>query len=251
MARTIAPGKMTRLKPSAWSSGPDRIGVCPPSTMLAISGRGAAERGDDVGELRAGAGRFDEQHVGAGLGVEAGPVDGGGEAFHGDRVGAGDDERGLAGAGIDGGADLPGHLAGCDQPLVGEVAAALGKALVLELDGARARTLEQLHRPLHVERVAVAGVGVDDDGRGDPLAHQAEGLGHFGHGDEADVGPAEARVGDGRAGEIQRLEPRRLGERGGERVVDAGRDDDPVLREALAQSARWGIGLAHHGHIPR
>ena len=50
-------------------------------------------------------------------------------------------------------------------------------------------------------------------------------------------GAAEARVGDGRAGEIERLEPGRLRQRGGERVVDAGGDDDPVLRKALAQSA--------------
>jgi hypothetical protein len=38
-----------------------------------------------------------------------------------------------------------------------------GKALVLELDHRGAGALEAAHRALHVERVAEAGVGIDDD----------------------------------------------------------------------------------------
>ena len=67
---------------------------------------------------------------------------------------------------IDGGLDLAGHLGGRDEALVVQMAAALREALVLELDRARAGALEEPHRALDVERIAVAGVGIDDERRG-------------------------------------------------------------------------------------
>ena len=60
------------------------------------------------------------------------------------------------------GADLAAHLGRRDQRLAVEMAAALGKVLVLELDRVGAGALELAHGALDVERVAVAGVGVDD-----------------------------------------------------------------------------------------
>ena len=88
------------------------------------------------------------------------------------------------------------------------MAAALGKLLVLELDRAGAGALEQPHGALDVERVAVAGVGVDDQMGVDAVADQRDGVDDLAHGDEADVGAAEPRVGDRRAGDIERLEAR-------------------------------------------
>ena len=87
------------------------------------------------------------------------------------------------------------------------MAAALGKILVLELDRVGAGALELADRAHDIERVAVAGVGIDDQVRVDAVADQRQRLGDLGHADEADVGPAEPGVGDGRAGDIERGEP--------------------------------------------
>ena len=110
------------------------------------------------------------------------------------------------GARIDRRLDLAGHLRRCNKRLVVEMAAALGKVLVLDLDGVGAGAFEEPHRSLDIERIAVAGVGVDDEMARDAVADQRDGIGHFGHADEADVRPAEPRIGDGRAGDIERLE---------------------------------------------
>ena len=93
-----------------------------------------------------------------------------------------------------------------NQRLVVEMAAALGKVLVLDLDRVGAGAFEQPHGALDIERVTVAGVGVDDEMGGDAVADQRDGIGDFAHADEADVRPPEPRIGDGRAGNIERLE---------------------------------------------
>ena len=93
---------------------------------------------------------------------------------------------------------LPTISARRDHALVGEMAAALGKGLVLDLDRGGARALEQPDRPLDVQRIAVAGVGVDDDRRRHALADMGERIGDLAHRDEADVGPAEPGIGDAR-----------------------------------------------------
>ena len=64
----------------------------------------------------------------------------------------------------------------------------------------------QAHGALHVEGVAVAGVGVDDERRGDPVADQRHRFHDLVHGDEADIRPPEARIGNPRAGHVERLE---------------------------------------------
>ena len=112
--------------------------------------------------------------------------------------------------------------------------AALGKILVLDLDRVGARALEQAHGALDIERIAVAGVGVDHEMRAHAVADQRDGLDHLVHADQADVGAAEPRIGDGRAGDIERLEAGLLRDQRGERVVDARRDQDRRAREAGA-----------------
>ena len=109
------------------------------------------------------------------------------------------------------------------------MSAALGKHLILELDRRGPGPLEQPHRTLDIERVAVAGVGIDDQRTVDAVAHQRDRLGDLGRGDEPDVGPPEPAIGDGRAGEIQRVEAGRSGDAGAQRVIHARRDDDAAL----------------------
>ena len=111
------------------------------------------------------------------------------------------------------------------------MAAALRIGLILDLERARAGALIGSHGALGIKGVAEAGVGVDDDGQLDAVADEGHRVGHLGGRGEADVRPAEPRVGDGGAREVHRLEARRLGERGGQRIVDAGGDEDGGLGE--------------------
>jgi hypothetical protein len=111
--------------------------------------------------------------------------------------------------------DLADHLMHRHDGLALEMAAPLGERLVLELDRGRSRPLERPHCPFHVEGVAVTGVGVNNNGRLDAFANLGEHVGDFARRHKADVGAAEPRVGDGRAGEIERLEAGGSSERGG------------------------------------
>ncbi len=199
----------------------------------------------DAGEVVAAARRLDEQHVGAGLAVHLHALDGAVEAFDRDGVGARHDQGLARVAGIHRGADFSAHLGGRDQRLAVEMAAALGKVLVLELDRGGAGALELAHGAHDVERIAVAGVGIDHEMRIDAVADQRQRLRHLGHGDEADVGPAEPGVGDRGAGDIERREARLRGDQRGERIVHAGRHDDGLAGKTGAE--RFGVS---HGHIP-
>ena len=182
-------GKMTSAKPSASSSAAGRIGVLPPSTMLASSGTDLPKRRPmRSSSLRLR--RFEEQHVGAGLAIEFGARSmARSKPSTRDRVGACDDERLARMAGIERGLDLADHFARRDQPLVVEMAAALGEVLIFDLDRVGAGALEHPHGALDVERIAVAGVGIDDQRHPNPVADQRSTRLHdFVHADEADVG---------------------------------------------------------------
>ena len=106
--------------------------------------------------------------------------------------------------------------------------------------------LEAANRARHVECVAVAGVGVDDQMGVDPIADQRERIGNLAHADEADIRPAEPGIGDGGAGDIERAEPCLRRDQRGERVIDTGRHHDRLPVQARAQRFRIG-----HGYIPR
>ena len=117
----------------------------------------------DLVQLGGRLGRLDEDHVGAGLAVELGALKRRLEPEHLAGVGAGDDEQRVVGAGVEGGVQLGHHLGRRDDLLAGEVAAALGEGLILELNRVGAAPLERLHGPTDVQRSAEPGVGVDDD----------------------------------------------------------------------------------------
>jgi hypothetical protein len=130
--------------------------------MLASSGTRAAKRRRRRPSARACAG-LDEQRVDAAGQVGLGPVQRGVQAFDRQRVGARQDQRVGTAARVQRGAQLAAHLGGAGHHgLAVEVAAALGEALVLQLDHRGAGALEAAHRALHVQRIAEAGVGVDD-----------------------------------------------------------------------------------------
>ena len=67
------------------------------------------------------------------------------------------------------------------------MAAAFGKGLVFDLQHGSACLLESAHGAHGVERVAEAGVGVDDDRNAHALGDAGQGVGHFGGGGQADV----------------------------------------------------------------
>ena len=83
------------------------------------------------------------------------------------------------------------HLGGGDHLLALEMAAALGKHLVLDLDRVGAGALQHLDGAPHVERVAEAGVGIDHQRAGKHLADRGDVVGKLGQRDEPVVGNAE------------------------------------------------------------
>ena len=113
------------------------------------------------------------------------------------------------------------------------MAAALGKGLVFNLQHGGAGLLESAHGAHGVERVAKAGVGVHDDRNADALGDAGQGVGHFGGGGQADVGAAQPRVGNRRAGQVERFKAGLLGDQGGEGVVDPGGQQDLGLLQTL------------------
>ena len=138
------------------------------------SGRGA-ELGDvgedgDVGALGEGAilGKlgdgFGEDHVGACLHAGSSTVEGSVEAFGGEGVGAGHDDEGGIGAGVDGGLDAVGHFVGGDDLFVGAMAAALGLDLVFDVAAGGSGLDEGADGAGEVEGAAEAGVRVDEEG---------------------------------------------------------------------------------------
>ena len=121
--------------------------------------------------------------------------------------------------------------------------ALLREDLVLDLHGGGAGAFEQAHRALHVERIAEAGVDVDDERQGAHVADPRRGLGELGHGQEPKVGHAELRVGDAGAGQIDRLVAEILDNARNQRVGGAGHQQrPPLLDELTKRRAALGFG---------
>ena len=97
-----------------------------------------------------------------------------------------------------------------------------------------------------VERVAVACIGVNDEVGGHAVANHGDRLRHLAHTDETDIGPTQPRICDGGPGYIQRGKPGLRRHQRRERVIDAGRYDNGLARQARVQTFPNS-----HGHIPR
>ena len=122
-------------------------------------------------------------------------------------VGAGDDEQ--MPAGPSGGGNLGSHVMGVGQFLVVQVAAFLRQQLVLDVHRGGAGILERTHHVHDVQRLAVSGVAVDQQRQAGGAGDLADEEAHLVDGDHAEVGHAH-RGGHRRAGQIERVEPRRL-----------------------------------------
>ena len=189
--------------------------------------------------------RFDEAGVGAGL---AGRLDAGDRFVHavdGQRVGAGDDEEVAAPAGLDRRADLVDVVVAGDHLLAAHVAALLRPDLVLQEAAGRAGGDQLVDGAVDVERIAVAGVGVDDDRDRDAHADPPGAVDHLGLGQQAHVGLADGGGGDRVAGDEGHREADALGDPRRERVEDAGEGD----RADFVEDATDSCG--GHGRIRR
>ena len=124
---------------------------------------------------------------------------------------------------LDRGADLGDELGARDHLLAIEVAAALGRHLVLDVDRRHAARLVFAHGARHVELVAVAGVGIGDQRDADRARHDRRVVDHLAHGEQAEVGVATRGRSAG-AGHVDGLETGLLDQARADAVVGAGGD---------------------------
>ena len=125
--------------------------------------------------------------------------------------------------------------------------AAFWAQLVLDLHGARAGALQRADRVAHVQRVAEAGVGVDHDRQLHRIADRRRVLGDLRQADEAEVGQAEKRVRQPRAGQIDGLEAELLDDARRQRIGCAGHEQRIAPLEPLAE---FPVDLDAHGRVP-
>ncbi len=131
-------------------------------------------------------------------------------------------------AAIDRGTQLREPVLARHDLLAGHVPAPLRPHLVLEEDPGRARGLPELDRAHDVQRVAVAGVAVDDDHRlGRGTAHAPRHFGHLDLGEVAEVRKTELR-------------PRHA----------VARQEDGVEARLGRETHREGVPHAWHQHRP-
>jgi hypothetical protein len=110
--------------------------------------------------------------------------------------------------------------------------AALREILILDLYGIGANSFELSHRACHIERIAVAGISVDDEMRRYTVADRCDRLCHFCHAHETDVGPGESCIRDRSARHIKRGKPGLGCKERSESVINSRRDDDGLVSKA-------------------
>ena len=190
---------------------------------------------------------LDERGVGPGLARRLGPRQRLVHPDRGQRVGARDDEEVAAAPGVDRGPDLLEPGLPVDDLLARHVAAPLRPHLVFEEAPGRPGVDERAHGADHVQGIAVAGVGVDEDGDVHRAADVAGPLDDLGLGEEAEIGLADERGGDGVAGDEGEREAGPLGDLRRQRVVDAGEDEGAPLVEDPPHAVGAGIGVSDGG----
>ena len=184
--------------------------------------------------------RFQERHVGPGFQRRVRSADRFLEPDHGARVGARDYHEIRVAPRMDGGADFGDPVFARDQFLVVEMAAALGRNLIFDMDSGDARALVILDGADDVEFVAVTGVGIGDQGHFD-RAHHAGGVGdHFGFRQQAEIG-ITVRDGRARARHINQRKACLFHKPSGKAVVGTGRDE----HAGFAQQGAEFRGLIH------
>ena len=151
-----------------------------------------------------------------------------------------------------GGGHLGRHVVRIGQLLVVQMAALLRQDLVLDMDRAGARLLEGAHHVHDVQRLAVAGVAVDQHRQARGARDLADEEADLVDRDDAEIGQAH-RGRHRRAGKIQRVEARGAGLQRRHAVVRARQlqDAGPVEQraEALARGHGRQIGGDEIGHF--
>jgi Fe-S cluster assembly protein SufD len=112
------------------------------------------------------------------------------------------------------GRDLGRHVVSIGQLLVVEVAAFLGQQLVFQVHRAGAGFLEGAGHMHDVQRFAIAGIAIDQHRQAGGAADLTNPEADIVHRDHTQIRQAHGR-GHGGAGEIERLEPRPLGQQRG------------------------------------
>ena len=162
-ARSRSPA---RRAPRAEQSGSSRPRPCwrPAGRRSRRRWRAAPRRGR----------RLDEDDVGAGRAVARGALERGVDPVDRASVGAGDDQRVVGAARVERGAELAVHLVDAITALPAKWPHFLGKTWSSSWIASGARALEPAHHVRHVDRVAEAGVGVDDERDVDRVADRGD-----------------------------------------------------------------------------
>ena len=132
--------------------------------------------------------------------------------------------------------------AAVDHLLALHVAAALRRDLVLDVQRGDPGRGVLAHRAHHVERVAVAVVGVGDQRHAHRLREPPRVAGHLVEREQADVGPAEQRGRRAEAGHVDGGEAGALDQPRRQRVVRAGGQHRLRAGEQLAEGRHRGHG---------
>jgi hypothetical protein len=182
-----------------------------------------------------------EDRVGAGLEIEPRARDRAVHPFAGRGVGARDDVEMPARASRR--RDLGRHVARAGQLLVVEMPAFLGQQLIFQMDRPGAGLLEGAYHVHRVERLAIAGVAIDEHGQRAGACDLTDEEADLVDGDDAEIGDPHRRR-HRRAGEVERLEPGRPRLQRGEAVMRPRDPDDAGARKQFAETHARGTGVA-------
>jgi hypothetical protein len=131
-----------------------------------------------------------------------------------------------------------------EHVLACEVAAFLRADLVFELDRVGAGALQRAHRVAHIERIAEARIGIDDERQVHGVANPRRVFGDLVQAHEAEIGQAERHVRHARAGDVERLETRIGDHARAQRVEGARHEQGAALLDRGAKGgAAVGCGL--------
>jgi hypothetical protein len=160
------------------------------------------------------------------------------EAERGARIGARHDEEIRVAPAFHGDRDLARHVLRRNHAPARRVPTFLREFLVLELDARGPRCLIAANRLAYIEKAAVTGVAVGDQGRLGHARHGGHAAEHVGVGGEPGIWQTKRGRHSTIACHIEKFEPHAIGDLERDHVVDAGRGDEALFGEALLQG--WG-----------
>ena len=149
---------------------------------------------------------FDKNHVRARGFVRPPAIQRRVEAFDGERIGARDDDEIVVAARVTGRLDFVAHLGRRHQRFAAQVAAALGRLLVFEVDAGDTGFFIGDHCALHIQRVAIAGVGIRNYRQPAGVDDASGVVDHFRQREQTDIRHAETHRRGAAAGHVNRIE---------------------------------------------